>query len=110
MDYELKRIGLRPLFKLSFVFYALLGCLFGFMLIAMGQLVGLLEEPPAGIASLRIPQFLQGYFGIVIVVASAIAYGLVGAAFLTAGALIYNVFASWLGGLRIELTAGRKDE
>jgi hypothetical protein len=110
MDYELKRIRLRTLFKLSFVFYAILGCLFGLILLAMGQLVGLLEKPTAAIPFLKIPESLQGHLGILIVLASAVAYGLIGAAFLSVGALIYNVFASWLGGIRIELSAVEKEE
>jgi hypothetical protein len=110
MDYELKRIGLRNLFKLSFVFYAILGCVFGFVLLAMGKFVGILENPPAALPFLRIPPSLQGYLGFFIVLVSAVAYGIIGAAFLSVGATIYNVFASWLGGLRIELSAVEKEE
>ncbi len=109
MDYELKRIRLRALFRISFIFYAILGCIFGFLFLGFGLLIGFLQEPPDAISFVRIPEFLQGYFGIVVVVGSSLAYGIIGAAFISVGALIYNVFSSWLGGIRVEVRAIEKE-
>ncbi len=104
MDYEIKRIRLRPLFKLSLIFYALLGCLFGLAFLSFGLLIGFLQNPPSIIASIQIPETFRGYFGVIIIIVSSLAYGLIGAAFMSVGAIIYNVFASWVGGVRIEMS------
>jgi hypothetical protein len=109
MDYELKRIRLRALFKISFIFYAVLGCIFGFIFLGLGLLIGFLQQPPDAISFVEIPAFLQGYFGIIVVVASSLAYGFIGAAFISVGALIYNVFSSWLGGVRVDVQAVEKE-
>ncbi|MFQ6104890.1 MAG: hypothetical protein ACE5OP_11455 [Candidatus Glassbacteria bacterium] len=110
MIYELKRIRLRTLFKLSFIFYAILGCVFGLAFLAAGMLIGFLHNPPDFISFIRLPEALRGYLGILIIIASSLAYGLIGAAFISVGAIIYNVFSSWIGGVEFEITGSEEEE
>jgi len=104
MYFELKRIRLRALFKLSFIFYAILGCIFGLAFLAFGRLIGFLQNPPTFISSVQLPGILQGFFGIIIIVISSLVYGVLGACFMSVGAIIYNVFSSWIGGVRFDLS------
>jgi len=110
MYFELKRIRLRALFKLSLVFYAILGCLFGLAFLGFGLLIGFLQNPPDLISGIEIPGILKGYFGVFIIILSSLVYGLIGAAFMSVGAIIYNVFSSWVGGIGFDLSEREEDE
>jgi len=110
MHFELKRIRLRALFKLSLVFYAILGCMFGLAFLAFGLLIGFLQNPPEIISGIQVPEILKGYFGVIIIVISSAVYGLLGAAFMSVGAIIYNVFSSWVGGVRFDLSELEEEE
>jgi hypothetical protein len=110
MHFELKRIKLRALFKLSFIFYAILGCIFGLAFLSFGRLIGFLQNPPALISGVELPEVLRGFFGIFLIIISSLVYGLLGASFMSVGAIIYNVFSSWIGGVRFDLSELEESE
>ncbi len=96
---RLKRIGVGSAFKIGFAVYALLFVIVGlFMLLMMLLGLGTVSEMS------DIPGLGMGLVGLLIMYLFGIVfYGLIGGLFTALGAIIYNVVATWTGGLEIEI-------
>jgi hypothetical protein len=101
MNYELKRFGIWPVAKISFVVGAILGFLIGgFLWMVSGVLSQLpLEDfggdvggfESLGAMGVMLPFFMAVFYGVLMMVGNVIFTGL------------YNILAGFVGGLEIEL-------
>ena len=101
---EIKRIELFSLFKITFFVYAAIGLVvgifYGFFLLAATMLENrFIEEgfPAFGL--------LGGALGLVLIPVIAVFYGALGSVFVTIVGFLYNVFAGFVGGVRLETDA-----
>jgi len=96
-----KSISPGSAFKVGLVTYGILGLIFGliwaFFAMVAGSLGSLASQ--AGGAT-RVLGFGLGIGAIIIF---PILYGLIGGIFAAIGALIYNLAASWVGGLEVDI-------
>lgn len=95
MKKEIKRIGLLSIAKLYGAMYGLFGLLFGifFALLSTVGMIGANDESMFPLAGM----------GLLSVILMPLIYGAVGAVLGVIGALFYNLFAKWVGGIEIEL-------
>ena len=99
----IRRISPGSVFKVTFVIYALLFALFGCLAILLPGLVG------SSILSGLEDQLGFGLFAggmvtsVVVYVVGILVYGLISGIFAALGALVYNLIASWVGGIVVEL-------
>ncbi len=90
----LRSVGVMSVAKIMGLIYGCLGLIFApFLLLValLGSLAGQAKTPFAGI------------FGLVLAVLMPILYGAMGFVMGAIGALLYNVFARWAGGIELEL-------
>ena len=92
----LKRIDPGSAFKVGLLFYALLGLIAG-VFCSLIALAGARFAPHA-----HIP--FVGAVGVFAVILCPIVYGIFGGVTTVIGALIYNLAAGWIGGLKVEIT------
>jgi hypothetical protein len=92
-----KRIGPGSAFKVGLVMYAFLGLIIG----AIFSLIALAAAPFARAGS---PHFFGALFGVGAVIILPIFYGIIGGIFAALGAVIYNLVASWVGGLEVDIS------
>ena len=91
----LKRIGPASAFKVGFLAYALLG-LVGGLFCSMISLTGV-----AFAAHSHMPW--MGRIGVFAVVVCPIVYGIFGGILSLVSAVVYNLAASWVGGLEVNI-------
>jgi len=98
---EIKRIELFSLFKIAFFVYALIGLVaglfYGFFLLAATFLEhAFIDE--------GFPEFgvLGGVFGLILIPVIALLYGAIGSVFVTIVGFLYNIFAGFVGGIRLD--------
>jgi hypothetical protein len=91
----LKRIAPASAFKVGFVSYAVLGLIAG-VFCSLIALAGVSFAPHA-----HIP--FAPAIGIFAVIVCPIVYGVIGGIADVIGALLYNLAASWVGGVEVEL-------
>ena len=98
---ELKSIDVGSIAKIAGIVYAALGLVFGglFSLFAMVGAAG-----AAGSASADVPMGSFLFGGMAAVIVLPIFYGVVGALGAAVMALIYNLAARTVGGIRVELS------
>ena len=106
---EIKRIELFSLFKIAFFLYAVIGLLmglcYGFFLLAASFLeTAFVDEAIPGFG------FLGGMLGLVLIPIMAVFYGAFGSVFVTIGGFLYNMFARFIGGIRLETDAEVAEE
>jgi hypothetical protein len=100
VQFEIKRIDLWSLFKISFILYAVVGVLAGFLMffftMVMGSLGGAFMEEEG------YPGFplIGGAMGFLLIPFLAFLYGVMGSVFATIGGWIFNVVCGMSGGLR----------
>jgi hypothetical protein len=98
---EIKRIELFSLFKIAFFIYALIGLVaglfYGFFLLAATFLEHAFIED-------GFPEFgvLGGVLGLILIPVIALFYGAIGSVFVTIVGFLYNVFAGFVGGVRLD--------
>jgi len=93
----LKRVGPGSAFKVGLVLYAFLGLIVG----ALFSLIALVAAPFAREAH---APFMGAFFGIGAVIIFPIFYGIIGGVFAAIGAVIYNLVASWVGRLEVDIS------
>jgi hypothetical protein len=96
----IRRIGVGSVAKIAGLLYAVAGFLIGacFALAAMvGAGIGAASSDESA------PLWLAPLFGVGAIVILPILYGLLGAVFASLGAVVYNVVAGMVGGLRVEV-------
>ena len=89
-----KSMGVMSVAKISGLLYGCMGLIFApfFLLIGLiGSLAGADKTPFAGI------------FGVVFAMLMPVIYGVLGFIMGAIGALLYNLFARWVGGFELEL-------
>jgi hypothetical protein len=91
----LKRIGPASAFKIGLVSYAVLGLIAG-VFCSLIALAGVSFAPHA-----HIP--FAPAIGLFAVILCPIVYGIIGGVAAVIGALLYNLAASWVGGVEVEL-------
>lgn len=97
---EIARVGVMSVAKIAAVVYAVIGLIPGVFL-ALGILVGVSTSGEFGSG----PGPRSGVlFGIIALIASPIAYAILGFIFGALGALVYNFMASKIGGVVIDTT------
>jgi hypothetical protein len=92
-----KRIGPSSAFKIGLVLYGFMGLILG----SLFSLVGLVGASFARGAS---PPFVGALFGAGAIIILPIFYGIIGGIFAALSALIYNLVASWVGGLELDIS------
>ena len=92
----LKRIAPLSLAKVSGVLYAVVGFIVGCIFAMISLMGGALSEQMGGRA-------FGAVFGVGAVIMFPIMYGLLGFVGSLIGAALYNLFASWVGGVEVEL-------
>jgi hypothetical protein len=91
----IKRVSPLSLAKVSGVLYAGMGLIFGAIISVVSLVGGAFMPRGAGFGS--------GLFGVAAVVALPIFYGGIGFIFSLIAAVLYNLVASWVGGVEIEV-------
>ena len=98
---EVKRIELWSLFKIGFFIYGALGLVaglfYGFFLLIANVLEGALIAE--GFPELGL---LGGVLGLILIPLIALFYGAVGSVFVTIIGFLYNLFAGFVGGVRLD--------
>ncbi len=107
---EIKSINIWSVFKISLIAYLLIGLLAGLFIGVFGAMIGGffsaadLEEIPFASGILGATGGFLG--GLLLGVVFGIIYGLGGGIFAVLGALVYNLFASIAGGIKIRVKEG----
>ncbi|MBI2107820.1 hypothetical protein HYT54_01725 [Candidatus Woesearchaeota archaeon] len=91
---KIKKIGILSLGKIMGILYALMGLILGAILSLISLIGSALSSNGFGI--------FIGMFGIGAIIFLPIFYGVIGFVFGLITALLYNLVASWIGGLEIE--------
>lgn len=94
-----RRVGVLSIGKVTGVLYALMGLIFGafYSLIALiGLATSAVNQDSAGMA-------LSALFGVGAVIILPLLYGAMGAGLAMISALLYNVVAGYVGGIRLEV-------
>jgi hypothetical protein len=86
--------------KIAGICYGMLGLLLGVVFSLVFTLSTLLGVPGA---DPKMPRFIGFLFGGFAVVIFPILYGAIGALMAGLGAVVYNVTAKWIGGIRVEV-------
>ena len=100
----IRRIGPGSAFKVGLVLYAILGLVLGIFMAFISTIAGSLgglAMPAAGAPGSRLFGFGMGIGAIIFF---PILYGVFGGIFAAIGAVVYNLVASWVGGLEIDIT------
>ena len=93
-----KRFGVLSVAKMSGILYAVMGLVFGILWASITYFDPYAYEIFPGTAVLNDAAFwLIGVFGF------TIGYGIIGFLSGLIGAALYNVFARWIGGIKVEL-------
>ncbi|NIM20714.1 MAG: hypothetical protein GTO51_10890 [Candidatus Latescibacteria bacterium] len=103
-NFEIKRVELWSLFKISFFIYAVLGLIVGFVTFFFSLLMGGFSSALSGE---EFPHFglLSGAFGLFLIPFLAFFYGVVGSVCMTIGGWIFNIICGVGGGLRFEVSS-----
>jgi hypothetical protein len=101
--FELKRIPIWPVVRVTFIVLLVVGILIGFfygMLVSgIGYLIGTLGESPFGE---NVP--LLGNLGFLMVPIIAVLYAVIGTIWVIIWVLIYNIAAAVVGGIELDLS------
>ena len=108
MKFELKRIDVWSVTKISFFLNGIFGLLFGFFYALILAMVGSMIGPLSG-GEFDSFGALTGAFGIFFAIILAIFSAVTGGVTAAVFAWLYNLFAKWIGGIEINL-AGEKIE
>lgn len=95
----LKRIGPGSAFKVGLVIYAIVGLIIGICMALFSMVAGSLGS----LAGSGTPRTFGFGLGIGAVIVVPIAYGIVGGIVAAIAAVIYNLVASWVGGLEVDI-------
>lgn len=101
MIFELKRIDIWSVVKITFVIFLILGFLFSLLLFAlMNMFSGFVDQ--FGGSDMYMPESggAMGIVGLFGSVFSAVFYAVIGSVFVAIGVAVYNLFASALGGFK----------
>jgi hypothetical protein len=108
MDYTVRRIDPGSVFKIAFVLYGLIGLVIGFVYALMFFFVGAMGSHAFGPGMGNIFRIGSGVGGIVVFflgIVFAFFYALFASAITTLGAVVYNLLAASVGGLKVTLAA-----
>ena len=84
-------------------FARVMGMLYGLMGLMLGACISLLSFIGSAFSPREIPGGMGILFGVGAIVALPIFYGLVGFIFSLIGAALYNLVASWVGGVELDI-------
>jgi hypothetical protein len=102
MTYEIKRIEVWSVVKISFILYGILGLIFGlFYAVILTMLGGILSQMGGEFG--QISGFFTGAAGLLMAFFMALFYAVAGAIFSAIFVWIYNVLAKLAGGIRFNL-------
>ncbi len=90
---KLKKLGVLSVAKLQAVIMAVFGLVIGIFYATLGPLMRAVTGSPA----------MSSQLGVLAIIILPIFYGILGFVFGAIGALLYNLFAKWLGGIEVEL-------
>lgn len=108
MEYTVRRIGVGPVFKISFVFYGMVGLFIAFL---YGLFFLFFSAVGSGLFGPELNDLVHigtglGLFAIFFGgIVFALVYAVIAAAFTALAALLYNLLAAWIGGFRVTLVA-----
>jgi hypothetical protein len=100
VQFEIKRIDLWSLFKISFILYAVIGVFVGFFMFFFSMVMGGLGSAfmqDEGYPGLPL---LSGAMGFLLIPFLAFLYGVIGSVFVTIAGWIFNIVCGLSGGLR----------
>jgi len=89
-----KSVGVMSVAKIMGLIYGCMGLIFAPFFLLMGLLGSLVGEQKSPFA---------GVFGVVIAILMPLMYGAMGFVTGAIGALLYNLFAKWVGGFEVEV-------
>src|SRR5215813_11360563 len=97
-----KRVGPGSAFKIGIVLYGILGLFLGILAAFLSSMMGSLGS----LAGTDLPGLRAFGFGmgIAAIIVFPLCYGVVGGVCAAIGALIYNLVASWVGGLEVDIS------
>jgi hypothetical protein len=105
MIYEIKKIDVWSVIKISFFIYGIFGFLFGLLYVAMLSMVGgILSQMGGEFGAIRGLAGALGFFGMIFM---AFFYAVIGSVITAIFAWIYNLLAIGLGGIRFHLDQER---
>lgn len=107
MRYELKKIDLWSAIKISFMINALIGLGIGlligaFFALIFGLLGNMAPSESSELANIPLGPLGGFFFGMVYAIIIAVFNGII---MTSIAVILYNLFAGWLGGIRIEAKA-----
>ena len=97
-----KRFGVFSVGKISGILYAVMGLFFG-VLWASIAFFDPFAYGPLGLPIIDLLVFSEVLFWLVGIISIAVIYGIIGFLSGLIGAALYNVFARWIGGIKVEL-------
>jgi hypothetical protein len=108
MEYTIRKVAPGTVFKIAFVLYGIIGLviafLYGFFFLLFSSLgTGMIGPGMHGI--FRIGGGIGAVAVFLLAIVLAFAYAIFAAAVLTLGAVVYNLLAAWVGGIKITLEA-----
>ncbi len=107
---EIKRVKIRSIMRVVFLFHVFAGLIVGLLLSAAWGVVTIFdmqEFVPSFLGELEDPETVSL---LILLSVTAIAFGLVGAIVWSLMTLLYNVIAGFVKGITIEVDVGRTEE
>jgi hypothetical protein len=105
MVYELKRIHILPVIKITFIFSILIGVIMGIFYAFTITFIGsILQKMPDAESSMNF-EFLGGFSVFFLIVFFAGSFAIFQTIIIAIILAIYNTLAGWVGGYKIELDA-----
>jgi hypothetical protein len=103
MQYEIKRFDVASVVKISFVICAILGIVIGLVYVFIALAIGSLAAYGEVLGENPLLRIAATGFGILLVPVFALFYGCIGAMAGLIFALVYNLIAKALGGVKLTL-------
>ena len=94
---KVKSVGVLSFAKMFGFIHACLGLVFAPLFLLVGLAASIGHDKSAAV--------FGGVFGIVMAILMPVLYGAMGFVMGTIGALLYNLFAGWVGGIELQLEA-----
>ena len=100
----IKRIGPLSCAKIAGVTYAALGLLIGALISLVAGLGLALSGAQQSLDAKALPPMFGAFMGVGAIIVFPILYGIIGFIFALIGAWIYNLLASWIGGIQVDIS------
>jgi hypothetical protein len=100
----IKRIGPLSCAKIAGVTYAALGLLVGGLFSLVAGMGLALAGAQQNLDAKTMPPMFGAFMGVGAIIVFPILYGIIGFIFALIGAWIYNLLASWIGGIEVDIS------